>query len=335
MIRYFILLQMYMTLALHVNNIINQNISMGSRSRYCTNGWSEENPKVGISKITNLYYPFDESVPGNTPIRKLNLFLSHDAGSEPDLEDGYHGNHGSVTQETSLASQYYAGVRMFDVRVAENKHLYHEWFKVNRYFSPAWDALAKLQEAAIHFGDICVVKYKGPHHAELQEKLVNHAFEKAGTYEHCASGLDYINELEGKGKGMPFYEQDSTIDQMVCHCVLLRDDVEFKMMEAKKKEENQLIKISDLAGDKVSKSIWNKFVKACTADTTLRLGMTSTGLTNSPLCIAYANHEDIETYAKSIVEEAKKKGCNVFLGLDGAYGLITGRHCKKLGCAHE
>merc|ERR1740129_1229367 len=352
MICFIMFLKMFMTLALHVNTNINQSISTGQSSgKWCTSErWSPS-----VSKISPRFYPF-KFYPDDYEVRRLNLLLSHDAGSEPDLgsvQDGtnYDGNHGAVTQEVDLAKQYEAGVRIFDIRVAKDKkgdwRLFHEWFGGNKFFGKAEDELLRLQDAAIEAADICIVKFKGKDDdftVKLQNQLIDEMIEMTQEWgedgqlyenQECLSGRDYIRAKAERGDPLPYYDSDSNIGQMRCHCVLLRDTDDFHLMKAKKIEEGQHRKVFDLAGDGVINSIYEKFKKHCTQGKTLRLGMTSTGISTSPLCRAYENSLYIQEIAEQILTIADAGECNVFLGLDGSYGVITGKHCQQLGCSHE
>ena len=69
-------------------------------------------------------------------------------------------NHGAVTQGVTLEKQYQAGVRVFDIRVTDDAHLFHEWLGMNYIFG-GLERMTDLGAAARAANDICIIKLKG------------------------------------------------------------------------------------------------------------------------------------------------------------------------------
>jgi hypothetical protein len=196
---------------------------------------------LGVPRVNANYYPKTPATP-TTTVSQVNLAMSHDSGCNPgDYVPGITGaigaNHGAVTQGVTLEKQYQAGVRVFDIRVTDDAHLFHEWLGRNYKFGEL-DRITDLGAAARAANDICIIKLKGS--ARQLESVENALGRMTSNADTAMGNRKYLATVK---EHTDFDSKKTKINDIKGRCFVF-PDARFKAaMNAKKLESSQFRKI--------------------------------------------------------------------------------------------
>jgi hypothetical protein len=273
---------------------------------------------LGVPRINANFYPKAPAT-ATTTVSEVNLAMSHDSGCNPaDFTGNTHlrqntvgTDHGAVTQGVTLEKQYQAGVRVFDLRVADDKHLYHEWLKKNYKFESVNPRVTDLGNAARAANDICIIKFKG---SVKQQGFVEEALgaNLAAQAAHDAfnSKTTKINDIKGK-------------------CFVFNDKKDKKKknrptfkaaMNAEKLESSQKRKILAGSGSHGTiQYVYDQHKKKCKNNAVIRAGFTNTGVLHSPLCMSYKDQAAISSKINELLTDTH---CTTIFSVDGVEAMI-------------
>jgi hypothetical protein len=272
---------------------------------------------LGVPRVNANYYPKTPATP-TTTVSQVNLAMSHDSGCNPgDYAKGpnkINANHGAVTQGVTLEKQYQAGVRVFDIRVTDDAHLFHQWLGMDYKFG-VLDRITDLGAAARAANDICIIKLKG---SARQVQSVENALGRMTSNADTATGNGKY--LATAKEHTDFDSKKTKINDIKGRCFVFPDDRFKAAMNAKKLESGQFRKV--MGGDRSFGTIQKVFdlhKAQCKGGNVVRAGFTNTGVFNSPLCMSYKDQAAISTKLNEILAN---KACSTIFSTDGVESMI-------------
>lgn len=303
----------------------------------------------------------------DTVINQVNLAMSHDSGCRWDKYKGSGRkltektpeqiiSHGAVTQDLSLADQFKAGVRIFDIRSDEDGVIYHGFGAFQKHYK-----FANIKEEVYAFAvrvclseDFALFKFKGNKKAMAKVKDAIQNFAVGYTEDEAAQKV--VEEFK-KSKGnveeaiadcaknqmlvqaADFDASTTTIGALQKKIVVMNDKAEKgeksewkKSMKVDKIEINAFKKWFGGVPDKIAE----KFAEKCEKGVYLRLGFTHTGFPRltrafkelrSPLCMAYRNDDAIQEKINEVLSKAMgDDSCRIIFSTDGTGDMLDKKH---------
>ena len=321
-------------------------------------------------KIVN-YYPNKDYMERNkfgldTILNQVNLAMSHDSGCRWEKYKGSGRkltektadeiiSHGAVTQDLSLADQFKAGVRVFDIRSDEDGVIYHSFGALQKHYK-----FANIQEEIYAFAvrvclseDFALFKFKGS--TKAMEKVKDAIQNFAVGYTQDEAAQKVVEEFKKSKENvkqaiedcqnqilLPAAEFDAsttTIRALQKKIVVMNDKAE-KKEKSEWKKSMKLEKIEINAFKKwlggVPGKLVEKFAKKCKKGGYLRLGFTHTGFPRftrafkelrSPLCMAYRNDDLIQEKIKEVLQQTiGPDTCRIIFSTDGTGDMLDKKH---------
>lgn len=246
--------------------------------------------------------------------RTINMLMSHDAGAVVGQQTSPAGQlHAAVCQDKDMATQFTAGVRIFDVRVAEEAagvfKIVHEYAKQNILYQPAAGELYNLWKA-IPDGDFAIIKLG-------KSADVVPRFLASFKTMHADAQLREFHSTDEVRAWADSKISDAANNKKL---IILKDTASKQWKHAFPAQIG-IHPLLKLVTGNIKENILQKWHKSCNGGTHLKISFSTTGTqTKSPLDNAIANQRWLVQYLRII---NYNPGCFTIVSGDGMNALIN------------